>query len=273
MLRNMLAVSAVFLLLSGQVAAAGIITASPKARQLRAQIEQQVERIKRARELADARMDLEMERLEMRLEASQLDLMTQVERLEAIQERLNEQIEIAGSTVSDAEDEFLIQLDAIYDAVQSQIKSTNTMIEQMRIMREAITAREAGNDGNSNGSQCPRCPNKNCTGCDSGSSTTPPSGIDFSKITIQDLEKLIERIRKQGESLQPTPPPTSGRPDGTEPVGQASPSTTDNETCPRAPHPTTPPSASPGTAPNTNVTSGTEPLPTTPVVVAHKPGE
>lgn len=133
-------VSALFVLFCAATAGAfNTMVMELQAQRLQSQVELQIEQIRRAREVADHRVGQRLVHLEAQLKLSEEDLERRVEELMELQRNLREQMEGAGSGITDAVNELKKTLQASHNDIQRQIHQTNALIKRVRDIRRGIT--------------------------------------------------------------------------------------------------------------------------------------
>jgi TolA-binding protein len=183
--------------------------------QLTEQIQAQIERIKLAREQADAQMSLARIRIAQQLTRAEEDLTRQVEQLEQLQEQLAQQVIQTDETAERLKNDIGVQLRNAVSQVAAQIKLTNELIVRLETLRDTV-------DDNPS------------AGSDPGQSWATPAGASTSPPVIQ----------------QPSPPPATVPPTVEQPTPQPDPAPPMSEPPPPLPAPepsASPPSPAPAT--------------------------
>jgi|GEM_PF-1252798 len=121
---------------------------------VRTQLEAQIERIKRAREVADARINLAGIRAEQQLLKAEEDLTVQNERLKILQEQVIDQLKDADQSYLAFKNELRPALTQAVRNIRSQITVTNNLITQLQRAQTNSAAQTAGSVSGSTRS-CP----------------------------------------------------------------------------------------------------------------------
>lgn len=104
------------------------------------QIESQIERIKRAREEAEAKMTLARLRVAEQLRMSEENLALQVEKLNRFEETLRDQITEDAAAMARAKQQRIKMMKAIAADVRSQINGASELMKRMRRIRKQVDA-------------------------------------------------------------------------------------------------------------------------------------
>jgi hypothetical protein len=99
-----------------------------------AEIETQIERIKRVRENADVVMDLAMIRIEQQLRIAEQDLRLENEKLLRLREQLCDQIREADQAAVQIVGDWKLEMLMAYERIRSQIGYANDLITQLQAM-------------------------------------------------------------------------------------------------------------------------------------------
>lgn len=144
-------------IVASQSTAADLTSLDAKIRQIRESIELQIERIKNAREKSDSEMNLARIRLSEQLRRSQEDLYRQLASLERFREQLGAQITEANGIMTDYQKNWKSIMELALADMESQVKDTNSLMEQMEAVRNNLDAQPADGTGcsrSSSGSPC-----------------------------------------------------------------------------------------------------------------------
>jgi chromosome segregation ATPase len=106
---------------------------------LKTTIQTQIERIKNARDLTDAQLDLARLRIGEQIKRSEEDLALQVEQLERLKEQLQEQKTLADQTVTRMKTDVLTISTTALGNIDDQLNQTANLLDRMRKIREEIT--------------------------------------------------------------------------------------------------------------------------------------
>ncbi len=106
---------------------------------LKTTIQTQIERIKNARDLTDAQLDLARLRIGEQIKRSEEDLALQVEQLERLREQLQEQKTLADQTVTRMKTDVLTISTTVLGNIDDQLNQTANLLDRMRKIREEIT--------------------------------------------------------------------------------------------------------------------------------------
>ena len=109
---------------------------------LKTTIQTQIERIKNARDLTDAQIDLARLRIGEQIKRSEEDLALQVEQLERLKEQLQEQKTLADQTVTRMKTDLLTISTTALGNIDDQLNQTANLLERMRKIREEITGQK-----------------------------------------------------------------------------------------------------------------------------------
>ena len=109
---------------------------------LKTTIQTQIERIKNARDLTDAQLDLARLRIGEQIKRSEEDLALQVEQLERLKEQLQEQKTLADQTVTRMKTDLLTISTTALGNIDDQLNQTANLLERMRKIREEITGQK-----------------------------------------------------------------------------------------------------------------------------------
>lgn len=152
---------------------------------VRTQLEAQIERVKRAREVADARVTLAGVRVEEQLQRAEEDLTVQNERLRLLQEQLLDQLKDADQAYLAFRNEWRPAMTQAVRNIRSQISATNSLIAQ--IQRAQVTS-STPTGGNVTGG---------CSGCPYEDRGVPDAVGDLAPPSLAELEAELSRLESQ----------------------------------------------------------------------------
>lgn len=185
-----------------------------QAQRLRSQIELQVEKIRRAREVADYRVSQRLMQLEEQLRLSEEDLERRVEELREIQQQLRSQMETTSSGIIDSREELRATLQEFFADVLSQIEQTNGLIARVREIRQRLQRIHESNGQNS-GDSCSEGSairgGSSSVGLDSGggdsSGLCPSCGEPTAGggASLSEIEKELAQLQQRDSTAVPNP--------------------------------------------------------------------
>jgi hypothetical protein len=108
-----------------------------------AEIETQIERIKRVRENADVVMDLAMIRIEQQLRIAEQDLRLENEKLLRLREQLCDQIREADQAAVQIVGDWKLEMLMAYERIRSQIGYANDLITQLQAMVTTVAKKSS----------------------------------------------------------------------------------------------------------------------------------
>jgi DNA repair exonuclease SbcCD ATPase subunit len=161
---------------SSPVYASDFVVVDFRIAQMEAQIEAQIERVKRAREEADVRAALAGFRVENQLRLAEERLMAQLERLELYQEQLGGKIGQKDAELRKLRRRLAETLARARERVKSEIARTGKVINKLKRMRDRAnsaleekgnTHRACADTGTAGLGDCSGCPS--CTSDESSS--------------------------------------------------------------------------------------------------------
>jgi hypothetical protein len=114
--------------------------AEMRIRQIQDSLEQQVERIRDARDRAGTRMSLAKIRISEDLARSQDDLQRQIEMLERLREQLSEQSAKSEEAVEQLRNDWSQRFATAFQSIETQIAETNELMRRFDAIRERMDA-------------------------------------------------------------------------------------------------------------------------------------
>lgn len=213
------------LLIACLVIAFAIITVLPSAAsdsasidagigRIESEVEAQLEKIGRAREMADSRMSLARLRVEEQLRVAEEDLAAQAERLEMFREQLQGRIEETDRAVARMTNDWRQSMARAHERIRAQIRETNRLMGRLKELRNRSNAIPNSNDlpPSDRGASASPGSSGGCQACKPASPTPGSAGQGVP--TAAELEEELRRIEQErAPGQQPDPvPPTARRP-------------------------------------------------------------
>ncbi|MBI5570354.1 MAG: hypothetical protein HY914_10455 [Desulfomonile tiedjei] len=199
------------LLTVAAVAAPGVVAFAsddsvrdPVLRTMQARLEQQVERIKAARERADAQVGVAKDRSSAQLELSGEQLQRQIELLERFREDLQDRMQESRAAVDPSRNALPSAYASTVAEIDRQIGQTKSLVSALQSAADKLAAEQ--NESESAGAPCPgpQLWNSPCgTGAMAPSKTDPPRGVPSSAAKIN-LDSIPDRF---DPSVVPATPP------------------------------------------------------------------
>lgn len=173
---------------------------------VRTQLEAQIERIKRAREVADARITLAGIRVEEQLQRAEEDLTVQNERLKLLQEQVLGQLKEADEAFLAFRNDWRPALIQAVRSIRSQISSTSGLITQLQRLQAQSATEGAGLL-----SRCQSTATANCSrmsgngaeedsGCPCGDQAFLTRLADIAPPSLAELEAELALLESQSGS-------------------------------------------------------------------------
>jgi hypothetical protein len=119
--------------------------------QIKQDLETQIERIQKARDTASSQMTLAKLRIAEQLRRSEEDLTRQIESLERFREQMADQKDDTDQAVAQMQNDWKQFIQQAFSDLDSQLKSTNSLITQMENLRDRFDVDPEGLNGPSNG--------------------------------------------------------------------------------------------------------------------------
>jgi uncharacterized phage infection (PIP) family protein YhgE len=142
-MRNLLAIVVIFTIAVFaciEAHAFDVVSVDSKIKELQSTLENQIERLKDARERAGTRMDLAKIRVAEELRRSQEDLQIQVESLSRLREQLSEQRSLSNQALEQAKNDWAQRLESAFASIESQLAQTNQLINRMETLKQSFDA-------------------------------------------------------------------------------------------------------------------------------------
>jgi len=205
------------LLIACLVIAFAIITVLPSAAsdsesidssigRIESQVEAQLEKIRRAREMADSRMSLARLRVEEQLRVAEEDLAAQAERLEMFREQLQGRIEETDRAMARMTTDWRQSMARAHERIRAQIRETNRLMGRLNELRNRANAIPNSNDlpPSDRGASASPGSSGGCPACKPASLTPGSAGQGVP--TVAELEEELRRIEQErATGQQPDP--------------------------------------------------------------------
>lgn len=138
-MRNLLAIVVILsiaILVSAKAEALDTAGVDMRIKQLQDSLENQIERLKLAREQAGTTMSLARIRVAEELRRSEEDLQVQVEALARFREQLSEQGASSSDAVEKLKNDWSQRLGSAFSSIETQLAQTNDLIKQLESLRQ-----------------------------------------------------------------------------------------------------------------------------------------
>ena len=138
-MRNLLTlvvILSIAILVSAKAEALDTAGVDMRIKQLQDSLENQIERLKLAREQAGTRMSLARIRVAEELRRSEEDLQVQVEALARLREQLSEQGARSSEAVEQLKNDWSQRLGSAFSMIETQLAQTNDLINRMESLRQ-----------------------------------------------------------------------------------------------------------------------------------------
>jgi hypothetical protein len=138
-MRNLLAlvvILSITALVSAKADALDTTGVDLRIRQLQDSLENQIDRLKLAREQAGTRMSLARIRVAEELRRSEEDLQVQVEALARLREQLSEQGARSSEAVEQLKNDWSQRLASAFSSIETQLAQTNDLINRLESLRQ-----------------------------------------------------------------------------------------------------------------------------------------
>lgn len=176
---------------------------------IRTQIGAQIERIQRARELAESRMALAKERAEDQLRIAEEDLTLQIERLDMLREQLCDQAGETEDAIIQTRQNWKQAVEGDVEKIRAEIGKANSLIQKLRMLRETGSTDAANNKSKGIDSFCPDR-NRRDSSIESTSSLSGLGGAtgaaESDSPSIAELETMLVKIQQDQPVQKETTP-------------------------------------------------------------------